>query len=189
LIARIAAANASVKAGSSDWCTRNRLGDVHTCPALTTLAWTQARAAATGSVSAQTMTGAWPPSSMMAGFMLAAARPAMCLPTGTEPVNAMNRMAGEAMTRREISSGTPNSTLSTPAGSPASANAWASWHTVPGTSSDGLITMEQPAASAAAILRIGPSAGKFHGTNAPTGPTGVCRTDRIWLGSAGMIRP
>ena len=68
-------------------------------------------------------------------------------------------------------------------GRPASANARASRQTVPGTSSDGLITIEQPADSAAAILRIGPPAGKFHGTNAPTGPTGTCRTDRIWLGS------
>jgi hypothetical protein len=42
--------------------------------------------------------------------------------------------------------------------------------------------MEQPAASAAEIFRIGPPAGKFHGTNAPTGPTGVTRTDRISSG-------
>ncbi len=43
---------------------------------------------------------------------------------------------------------------------------------VPGVSSEGLITIEQPAASDAEILRIGDPAGKFHGTNAATGPTG-----------------
>ena len=90
---------------------------------------------------------------------------------------------------REISSGTPKSRLSTPGGSPASSKARAISETVPGTSSDGLITIELPAASAAEIFRIGPPAGKFHGTKAPTGPTGVTRTDRISSGPDGMIRP
>ncbi len=111
------------------------------------------------------------------------------MPTGTDPVNAMNRMAGSGITAREISSGTPKSTFSTPAGSPASSKARAISETVPGTSSDGLITMEQPAARAAEIFRIGPPAGKFHGTNAPTGPTGVTRTDSTSSGPVGMIRP
>ena len=148
---------------------------MHTCPALTTLARTAARAALTGSVSAQTMTGACPPSSMWAGFMAAAARPARCLPTGTEPVNAMNLMAGSGdhLARRSRPA-RRTARSARPAGSPASSKARAISETVAGTSSDGLITMEQPAASAAEIFRIGPPAGKFHGTNAPTGPTGAC---------------
>ena len=60
---------------------------------------------------------------------------------------------------------------------------------MPGTSSDGLITIEQPADSAAAILRIGPPAGKFQGTSAPTGPTGTCRTESTSFVGRGMIRP
>ncbi len=189
MTAFIAATKAPVNSGRIRWSTRNRLGEVHTCPALATLAATQARTAAATSVLAHTMTGAWPPSSIVLAFMAAAARPATCLPTGTEPVNATYLITGEAMTRREISSGTPNSMFSTPAGRPASANARAIRQLVPGVSSDGLITIEQPAASAAAILRIGPPAGKFHGTNAPTGPTGPVRTDSTWPGSVGMIRP
>ena len=188
-MAAIAATNASVNTSYTRRSTRNLLGEVHTCPALTILARTAVFAALTGSVSAQTMTGACPPSSMWAGFMALAARPARCLPTGTDPVNAMNLMAGSGITLREISSGTPNSTFSTPAGSPASSKARAISETVAGTSSEGLITMEQPAASAAEIFRIGPPAGKFHGTNAPTGPTGVTRTDKISSGPEGMIRP
>ena len=38
--------------------------------------------------------------------------------------------------------------------------------------------IEQPAASAAAILRTGVSVGKFHGVNAATTPTGSVTT--IW---------
>src|SRR6202012_2033822 len=154
--------------------TRNRLGEVQTCPALTILARAALLAAFTGSVSAQTMTGPSPPS---------------CLPTGMDPVKAMNLILGSAITVREISSGTPKSRLSTPGGSPASSNARAMGETVAGTSSDGLITIELPAASAAEIFRIGPPAGKFHATKAPTGPTGVTRPDRTWPGPDGLIRP
>jgi hypothetical protein len=94
----IAATKASVNSGRIRRSTRNRLGEVHTCPAFATFAATQARTAAATSVSAHTMTGACPPSSMVLAFMAAAASPATCLPTGTEPVNATYRITGEAMT-------------------------------------------------------------------------------------------
>ena len=103
--------------------TRNRLGEVQTCPALTILARAALLAALTGSASAQTMTGACPPSSMWTGFITWAASPARCLPTGMDPVKAMNLILGSAITCREISSGTPKSRLSTPGGSPASSKA------------------------------------------------------------------
>ena len=51
------------------------------------------------------------------------------------------------------------------------------------------MTMEQPAESAAEIFRIGPPAGKFHGTKAATGPTGSRRTRQQVPGAAGMMRP
>ena len=50
--------------------------------------------------------------------------------------------------------------------------------------------IEQPAASAAAILRAGVSIGKFHGVNAATTPTGSVTT--IWRTVGlrlGMTRP
>ena len=49
--------------------------------------------------------------------------------------------------------------------------------------------IEQPAASDAEILRIGEPAGKFHGTNAATGPTGWWITVSSVSWSNGMIRP
>ena len=61
---------------------------------------------------------------------------------------------------------------------------------VAGVSSDGLMTMEQPAPMAPAILRITLVPGKFHATKAATGPTGSLIA--IWRAPgmrAGMIRP
>jgi hypothetical protein len=72
--------------------TKKRLGEVHTWPALKNLAWAALRADFTGSASAQTMTGAWPPSSIRHGFMTSPAWAARSLPTGTEPVKATRRI-------------------------------------------------------------------------------------------------
>ncbi len=59
------------------------------------------------STSSNTKTGAWPPSSMVARFMCVPASEASNLPTGTEPVNEILRMVGEATRYSEISFGTP----------------------------------------------------------------------------------
>ena len=61
---------------------------------------------------------------------------------------------------------------------------------VPGVSSAGLMMHEQPAPSAPAILRAGVMAGKFHGVNAATGPTGSRVTICMVFGRRdGMMRP
>ena len=61
---------------------------------------------------------------------------------------------------------------------------------VPGVSSDALTMIEQPAASAAAILRAGVTAGKFHGVKAAVTPTGSWITSwRVFLTRPGMMRP
>ena len=50
--------------------------------------------------------------------------------------------------------------------------------------------IEQPAASAPAILRAGVSTGKFHGVNAATTPTGSCITSwRTPFWRPGTMRP
>ncbi len=54
-------------------------------------------------------------------------------------------------------------TLTTPAGRPASCRIWAKNSVVSGVSVAGLITTVQPAASAGAILRVAIARGKFHG--------------------------
>ena len=112
------------------------------------------------------------------------------MPTGTEPVNEILRTIGEAIRCSETFAGTPNTRLSTPGGTPASSKHFTSSTQAPGVSSEALTMIEQPAASAAAILRTGVSVGKFHGVNAATTPTGsvttICRTVGLRLG---MMRP
>ena len=66
--------------------------------------------------------------------------------------------------------------LSTPAGSPASAKTSASRKPNSGVSSGGLRTTVQPASSAGASFGNDSPSGKFHGTMAPTTPTGGRRT-------------
>ena len=92
---------------------------------------------------------------MVARFMPLAARPARCLPTGTEPVNEILRTMSEPIRCSDTSAGTPNTRLQTPFGNPASTMQRTSSTQVPGVSSDALTMIEQPAASAAAILRAG----------------------------------
>src|ERR1700753_542817 len=95
--------------------------------------------------------------------MWPAAREASDLPTPVEPVKVSARMTGEVSSRPEIWDGLPNSTLSTPGARPAARKAAARHRAVPGVSSSGLITTEQPAASAELILRDGVMSGAFHG--------------------------
>ena len=51
-------------------------------------------AATSTSASSNTITGAWPPSSMVTRFMCAPAIAASCLPTTVEPVNEILRITG-----------------------------------------------------------------------------------------------
>ena len=62
--------------------------------------------------------------------------------------------------------------LTAPGGTPASWQAATRAAQEAGASPAGLMMIEQPAASAAAILRAGSSAGKFHAEKAATTPTG-----------------
>ena len=64
-------------------------------------------------------------------------------------------------------------TLSTPAGRPASSSVAASASIVSGVSSAGLTTIVQPAAMAGPILRVPMASGKFHGVMNRQGPTGL----------------
>jgi len=94
-------------------------------------------------------------------FMTAAASPARCLPTGIEPVKAIKRISFAATRYEDTSDGTPKTRLSTPAGTPASAKQRTNSTAVPGTSSEALMIIEQPALNAAAIFLVGEPAGKF----------------------------
>ncbi len=99
-------------------------------------------------------------------------------------------MMSDASRYSETSCGTPNTTFSTPAGTPASSNARHSAMQALGVSSGGLAMIEQPAASAPAILRTSWPTGKFHGVKAATGPTGSFTTHcDTFAAREGMIRP
>src|SRR5260370_41013518 len=145
---------------------------MQTWPALRYLAATDILATVSASTSSKMTTGAWPPNCIVARCTVSAASLASCLPTTVEPVNEILRMIGEARRYVETSLGTPKTTLSTPLGRPASSSALAMARAVAGVSSAGLMMQEQPAASEAAILRAGVTAGKVHREKAATGPTG-----------------
>ena len=88
----------------------------------------------------------------------------------------------------EIADALPQMMLIARAGTPASSRHLPMSQAVTGVSSDGLTTMEHPAASAGAIFCIGPQAGKFHGAMMATGPTGRCCTVSEMLGTRGGTR-
>ncbi|MCY1245146.1 hypothetical protein D9M72_582680 [compost metagenome] len=123
-------------------------------------------------------------------FMWLPASAASCLPTGTEPVNETLRTMGEAMRYSDTSCGTPHTTLSTPGGRPASWNSRAIATTALGESSGPLRMMVQPAAMAAAILRMAWLYGKFQGVKAAHTPMGSRSTSCRTLGRrGGTTRP
>ena len=70
----------------------------------------------------------------------------------------------------------PVTTLTTPAGMPASSSARPSSSGPAGASSEGLTTTALPAASAGATFLMVISSGWFHGVIWPTTPTGTRRT-------------
>ena len=99
-----------------------------------------------------------------------AARP-IARPVGVEPVKLILSMPGCAVSAAPASP-PPHTTLSAPAGRPASAASAARRNAVSGVSGAGFSTTVQPAASAGAIFHSAIASGKFHGTIAPTTPTG-----------------
>ncbi len=72
--------------------------------------------------------------------------------------------------------GATGSTLTTPAGTPASARIGISASAVSGVSDAGLRITVQPAASAGPIFRVAMAAGKFHGVTSTATPAGLCCT-------------
>ena len=77
-------------------------------------------AAASTSASSQTITGAWPPSSIVQRFIRLPASPPKSLPTCTEPVKLTLRTIGLLMRKSLTSCGTPQTTFRQPGGRPAS---------------------------------------------------------------------
>ena len=100
------------------------------------------------------------------------------------------RTSGDSVMAAAISLARPGTTLKTPRGTPARSASSASAVAENGVWLAGLITMVQPAASAAPALRVIIAEGKFQGVMAPTTPTGCLVTRRRWFGlAAGMVSP
>ncbi|VWB90748.1 hypothetical protein BLA6993_04328 [Burkholderia lata] len=118
------------------------------------------------------MNGALPPSSSDSFFSVSADCFASSLPTRVEPVNDSLRTTDELVSVSPIATASPDTTLNTPAGTPARSASTASANADSGVSSDGFSTIVQPAASAGPALRVIIASGKFHGVIAATTPTG-----------------
>ena len=131
---------------------------------------TTASRALSRSASSNTITGFLPPSSKWSRLRVAADWAWMAEPVADSPTNAMAAMPGCSVRERPAVSPRPCTTLSTPAGRPASSAISASRQAVSGLHSAGLWTTVQPAASAGAIFQVDSMNGVFHGVITPTGP-------------------
>ena len=151
--------------------TRRRVWAPHTCPERcmappTTRGTTVARSASSRAIAADL-----PPSSRDTGLTCSPHRLMIRLPAAVDPVNATLSAPGW-VTRCSPTSRPPGTTLTTPAGTPASSRASARMKLLSGASGGGLITTVQPAASAGAVFQAARVTGAFQGTIAATTPTG-----------------
>jgi hypothetical protein len=157
-------ASFSVNSSCRRSATWKRFAAVHASPMLRIFAITAPSTAASTSASAKTRNGALPPSSIEVRRRFCADCSTSFRPTSVEPVKVSLRSRGSEMIGFETS---PEelavSTLSTPAGSPASSMMRASASIDSGVCWAGLITIVQPAATAGPILRVPIAIGKFHG--------------------------
>ena len=93
-----------------------------------------------------------------------------------EPVKLSLRIVGLAVSSAPMTCAEPVTTFSTPAGMPARSASSHSASAENGVCEAGLITMVQPAASAAPALRVIMAAGKFQGVIAAQTPIGSLTT-------------
>jgi len=132
------------------------------------------------------MNGALPPSSNES-FLTVVAHCAMSsLPTAVEPVKLSLRTSRLLVNSAPMGLESPVTTDTTPGGTPARSASTHMASAENGVSSEGLITMVQPAASAGATLRAIIAAGKFQGVIAAVTPIGcfntTMRLSGPWLG-------
>src|SRR5688572_30536512 len=163
-----------------------RLAHTHVWPALRYFDAIAPFTAASRSASSNTMNGALPPSSSDTFLIVPAHCDISSLPTAVEPVKLSLRTSGLLVNSPPIGFGSPVTTETIPAGSPARSASTHNASAEYGVSSDGLITIVQPAASAGPTLRVIIAVGKFHGVIAAVTPIGcfstTMRLSRPWAG-------
>ncbi len=132
------------------------------------------------SASSKTIVADLPPSSRNRRFIVAAPFSMIRLPTTVEPVKEIRSTFGDSVSSSPTKWSDAVTTLITPAGmSVFSAINRPSRVALYGVFGAGFSTMVLPVASACPIFWIDTSNGKFHGTIAPTTPTGSRHTSRV----------
>src|SRR3954447_8070044 len=172
----ISSVTRATNASCTSRCTYVRSLHVQTWPQFHTRASTARRAASSTSASWNTMNGALPPSSSDTGMIFSAAWARISRPARVEPVTVTMDVTGCSTRPRPTVRPSPVTTLTSPAGTPASSHTRASARGASGVTSDGLSTIALPAMSAGPTLRAKIAAGKFHGMMATTTPYGSSRT-------------
>src|SRR2546423_6541776 len=135
------------------------------------------------------MFGLLPPSSRVTRFAVAAASRMVHGPTSVEPVKAILSTSGWRTSTAPAVAPGPGTTLRAPGGSPAATAISPSSRAVRGVSCAGFKTTVHPAASAGATFHEARFSGKFHGTIAPTTPTGSRSVEVQKLPLAGSVSP
>jgi hypothetical protein len=136
------------------------------------------------------MNGALPPSSKLAFFKVPVANLANIFPTPVLPVKLIFLTIGFVHSSVAAARSFVGHTCITLPGMPASTANLARAAHVYGVSDGGLMTTEQPAANAGAILRVIMAAGKFHGVMMPQTPTGSLYVRTVVCGvEEGMVSP
>ena len=151
-----------------------RVGALHDWPELRKHSFTPSVTAFVQSTSSSRMFADLPPSSWPTRLTVGAARIATSMPAPVEPVKDMQSMPGCSAIAWPTTL-SPWTRLNTPAGTPASSSISAIRIAENGATSEGLSTIVQPAASAAATLQEIWLAGQFHGVIMPMTPIGSRR--------------
>ena len=118
------------------------------------------------------MNGALPPSSIDVRLTVSAPWRNSVRPTGVEPVNDSARTRVSSQSACDTRGPLPVITLNSPPSSPACSASAASASAQNGVSLAGRTSTLQPAARAAAALRVIMASGKFQGVMMPATPTG-----------------
>src|SRR5688500_17559471 len=124
------------------------------------------------SASAKTTLAFFPPSSSESFLNCGPATRAIWAPVFVPPVNDTALTPGCATIAAPALGPSPCTTLSTPAGNPASAHNSHNRYAVIGVSSLGLATAVFPVAIAGAIFQVKRYSGRFHGEISPATPRG-----------------
>ena len=115
----------------------------------------------------------FPPSSRWTRLRLSAAAFITATPVSREPVSVITGTSGCSTSRWPTAPPPPWTTLTTPAGTPASVSSSTKRSPRAGVSVAGLKTMVLPQTRAGAIFHEGIAIGKFHGVITPITPIGI----------------